>query len=259
MKNQHLRAILLGQRLDTRGLEHQHSIGLSLLTVRAGAEGVAFLFRYGVAVIAGSSPEEEAGLLDRLQLRVADPLSTPEVDQVSFTLKPGGEDHIDPSGGLVLSDISTERLQVVAHVLSKSVALAHYEAQIAAAFDRVEPLAAAIKVKGHVPREGRRLIEHIGDVMVAQHRMVGRVAVEDKPDVLWELPQLERLYARLADEYELLERSRAVDRKLALVGETVRTLVDLAQDQRSVRLEWYIIALIAIELLISIYHLFMGT
>ena len=28
-----------------------------------------------------------------------------------------------------------------------------------------------------------------------------------KPDVLWDNPQLERLHARLADEYELKERA----------------------------------------------------
>ena len=65
-----------------------------------------------------------------------------------------------------------------------------------------------------------------------------------------------RLYARLADEYELAERSRAIDRKLTLVSETVRTLLELVQDQRSVRLEWYIIGLISIEILLSVYQIF---
>ena len=65
-----------------------------------------------------------------------------------------------------------------------------------------------------------------------------------------------RFYTRLADEYELAERSRAIDRKLTLVSETVRTLLELVQDQRSVRLEWYIIGLISIEILLSVYQIF---
>src|SRR5437764_679785 len=68
--------------------------------------------------------------------------------------------------------------------------------------------------------------------------------------------ELERLYARLEDEYELVERSRAMERKLALINETVGTLIDLVQNQRSVRLEWYIIGLIGIEILLSLYQLF---
>jgi uncharacterized Rmd1/YagE family protein len=77
--------------------------------------------------------------------------------------------------------------------------------------------------------------------------------------VLWDRPGLERLYARLADEYELKERSQAIDRKLTLVSDTVRTLLDLVQDQRSVRLEWYIIGLIFIEILLSGYELIFRT
>jgi uncharacterized Rmd1/YagE family protein len=99
-------------------------------------------------------------------------------------------------------------------------------------------------------------VRQIGDSLLTQHRMVGRVAVEDKPDILWDWPELERFYARLADEYELLERGQAVDRKLALVGDTIRTLLELVQDQRTVRLEWYIIILIAIEILLSLYEMF---
>jgi uncharacterized Rmd1/YagE family protein len=88
--------------------------------------------------------------------------------------------------------------------------------------------------------------------------MVGRVEVEEKPDVLWDHPELERLYARLEDEYELVERSRAMERKLALISGTAGTLIELVQNQRSVRLEWYIIGLIGLEILLSLYSLAFG-
>jgi uncharacterized Rmd1/YagE family protein len=251
-----MRALLLGQRLETRGLERQDTIGLAPLTLRIGAQGIAFLFRYGVVVLAGVPAREEIELLDSLRLRITDPLATPEIDQVSIALKADGEDQVEPSGAITLRDASPERLQIVANVLSKNVVLALHESQIAAAFDRIEPLAAGIKRRGRGGREARHLIQQIGDILLTQHRMVGRVAVEDKPDVLWDRPELERLYARLADEYELAERGRAIDRKLTLVAETVRTLLELVQDQRSVRLEWYIIGLIVIEILLSAYQIF---
>lgn len=251
-----VRAMLLGQRLETRGLEHRDTIALMPLTLRVGAHGIAFLLRYGVAVFAGLSAAEEATILDLVRPRLVDPLDPPEVDQVTISLNPEGEDQIEPGGTIALKDASVERLQIVANVLSKSVVLAQHESQIAATFDRIEPLAARIKRRGRVGPEARKLTEQIGEILLTQHRMVGRVAVEDKPDVLWDRPDLERLYARLADEYELVERSRAIDRKLALVSETVGTLLELAQDQRSVRLEWYIICLIVVEILLSMYQIF---
>jgi uncharacterized Rmd1/YagE family protein len=134
--------------------------------------------------------------------------------------------------------------------------LAHHEAQLATTFDRIDRLAIQIKRRGQGGRRMRELVRQVGDVLLTQHRMVGRVAAGDKPDLLWDRPDLERLYARLADEYELPERGEAVDRKLALVGETTRTVLELMQNQRSTRLEWYIIGLIAIEILLSVYELF---
>ena len=251
-----IRALLLGQRIETRGLEHQDTIALAPLTLRVGQQGIAFLFRYGVAVLVGLSHPEEEVLLGTLRASIVEALPTPETDQVQIVVTPDGEDQIEPSGAIVLKDASTERLQILANVLSKSVVLAHHESQIAATFDKIEPLAAGIRRKGRVDRKASQLIQQIGDILLTQHRMVGRVAIEDKPDVLWDRPELERLYARLADEYELLERNSAIDRKLTLVGETVRTLLELVQDQRSVRLEWYIICLIVIEILLSIYEIF---
>jgi uncharacterized Rmd1/YagE family protein len=111
--------------------------------------------------------------------------------------------------------------------------LAHYEFRIAAAFDRIEPLAAALRKKGRTGARSRELLHHIGNVLEMQHKMVGRVETGEKPELLWEHPELERLYMRLADEYELRERDRALDRKLDVISRTVETLLGLVQTRSS--------------------------
>jgi uncharacterized Rmd1/YagE family protein len=252
-----VRALLLGERLETRGLERDDTIAVNPLTLRVGRRGMAFLFRYGVAVFAGLSAIEEDEVLRSLRPRVHNPLATPETDQVEVRVGPVADDQIDPSGAVLLQDASPERFQIVANALSKSLVLSHYEARIAGVFDRIEPLAAGLR-KGRAGAQAKDLLQQMGEVLLTQHRMVGRVEIEEKPDVLWDHPELERLYARLEDEYELAERSRAMERKLALIGETAGTLVDLVQSRRSLRLEWYIIALIGLELLLALYGLATG-
>lgn len=248
-----IRAMLLAERLDTRGLERDDTIATMPLTLRVGRSGgMAFLFRYGVAVFAGLSALEEDDVVRSLRPRLSNPVEPPETDLVHILVKPDREDQVDPSGAVILRQGSPERLQIVANVLSKSVVLSHYEARIAEAFDQIEPLADRLQRTGGTGSQARQLLQHIGRVLLTQHRMVGRVEIEEKPDVLWDHPELERLYARLEDEYELAERSRAMERKLALISKTVDTLLDLVQNQRSVRLEWYIIGLIGLELLLSI-------
>ncbi|HKY82897.1 MAG TPA: hypothetical protein VJM09_15665 [Sphingobium sp.] len=57
----------------------------------------------------------------------------------------------------------------------------------------------------------------------------------------------------MAAEYELGERAAMIDRKLELIGKAADVLLDLVQDKRSVRLELAIIALIAFEIILSLY------
>ena len=50
----------------------------------------------------------------------------------------------------------------------------------------------------------------------------------DKPEIIWEHPNLERLYLRLEDEFEIRERHLALERKLNLVSHTAQTVLGSA-------------------------------
>ena len=95
-------------------------------------------------------------------------------------------------------------------------------------------------------------------MLLTQHKMIGRAEVVDKPEILWENPALERFYGRLQREYELRERHRALDLKLELIARTVGTFLELLQNKRSLRVEWYIVILILVEILFTIYELFLA-
>src|SRR5215211_6397073 len=100
------------------------------------------------------------------------------------------------------------------------------------------------------------MLRTIGQALLVRQRMAGRIEIEEKPDVLWDNPQVERLHARLADEYELKERATALTRKLRVIDETTHALTDLIDTERSMRLEATIVALIVVEILIAFYDLF---
>src|SRR5262249_32235189 len=96
---------------------------------------------------------------------------------------------------------------------------------------------------------------HIGNALLVQHRVSGRVAVAEKPDVVWDRPDLDRLYMRLEDEYELKERAEALSRKLAVISETAEVLTDMIDTKRSLRLEFIIVVLIVFEIVITGYQI----
>jgi uncharacterized Rmd1/YagE family protein len=248
-----VRTLLLGERLDTRGLERKDSLAVMPLTLRLSDGGIAVLFRYGVIVLFDVEPAVENAFLEPLSPLITDPLANREIDEARVQIAPGAEEPIDLSGTIFLREASTIRLQLVADILAKSLVLSHYEARIAGIFDLIEPLATGLRVKGRPAAYSRDLLHQIGNVLTMQHKMVGRVETGEKPELLWEHPELERLYLRLAEEYELRERDRALNRKLEVIARTVETVLSLLQSRSSLRVEWYIVALIVAELILSLY------
>ena len=246
-------ALLLGERLDTRGLEGTAPLATAPVAVLMPGGGIAVIFRYGVAVLFAATREDRNAFVGSVAPFVTDPLPLPEGEEAQLIVQADADQPVDAAGNIVLRDRTIERLQLVADVLAKNLMLAHYETQIATTFDRIEPLAATLREKGRTGARSRELLHHIGNVLAMQHKMVGRVETGEKPELVWEHPELERLYMRLAEEYELRERDRALDRKLDVIARTVETLLGLVQTRSSIRVEWYIVLLIVAELLLAGY------
>jgi uncharacterized Rmd1/YagE family protein len=253
------RALLLGERIDVAGLERSDVISTTPLAFRAGQEGYAVLFRYGALVLFGLSVVEEDELVRGLKPRIIGAFSRPEVEGVTIEIAPDRDDQIAPGGPISTRDLSPPRLLVIADVLGKNVALSHDEREVAKVIEVVEPFAAALARTGRSPSNRREILRTIGQALLAHHRMSGRLEIEEKPDILWDHPELDRLYARLADEYELKERAIGLARKLSVINETARALSDIIDTERSVRLEMIIVALIVVEILVTLYDLVVRT
>ena len=243
-------AILLGERIDLRGVGAADRLGTSPLTLAVEGGGVAVLFRYGTIVFFDVATTRQQTFLHRLQPLVSQPHAEPETEKIEVRVVADVEEGMD---GLTvcLRDTCVERLQLVAEVLSKSVVLALYEARVAESFHRVEPLAVDLERGRQGVRRARGLLRHLGRGLLSELKLVGRVEVTDKPELIWERPELERLYLRLADEFELRERHLVLERKLGLLSRTAGTVLELLHTGRSLRVEWYIVILIVFEIFLG--------
>ncbi len=251
-----IRAALIGSRIDTKPFRADETLAINPLTVAIPGGGCAVLFRYGVAVFFGMSAEQESQFMERLLPLTHEPRTWPEDELLSLYTDDNKLEGVDAQGSLWLHDTSVQRLQLVAEMLARSSVLSDDEARVAKTFEQIEPLAQNLSRKGHGGRKMQVLLTYIGESLLSQQRMVGRAEVADKPDLLWERPELEGLYLRLEDEFELRERHLALERKLEVISNTAETLLDLLQAQRSHRVEWYIVILIVIEICLTLYQLF---
>ena len=248
-----VRALQLGERIDLKGLEREDQFSSDPLAFRTASGGSVMLFKSGAAVFIGLNPIEEDDLIRGLGERIIAPLTEREIETAQLVIKPEDDELLSSSGAIQMKTAEPARLLLVAEVLAVSVALAYDERRIANAFERITPIADALSHRRLPTAPQGQLLQQIGEALSIQQRMASRVDLDEKPDVLWDHPELERFWAKLVDEYDLPQRARAIERKLVVIRETADTIVDLISTRTSHKLEWYIIALISIEIAVSIY------
>lgn len=248
------RALLLGDRLDLKLFKIADCLATTPLTLEVDDEGgIAVLYRYGVVVLFGVKGLDEVRFIEKLKPLLTNPYQTPEIEEMEIHC---GKSSIGVQGGAVsLDEVSLEKLQIIADALSKNLVLTLYEKKVAGEFDKIEPLAQELATHGKVSADSKKLLSKIGSMLLIEHRMVGRAEIGDKPETLWDFPHLEGLYASLEDEFELQERQSALDRKLGLISDTAQTLADVWNNKQLHKLEWYVIALILFEIVISLFEL----
>ena len=250
-----IHALQIGDRINTAGFEGEVLSGTPL-AVRIGQTGLAMVFRYGAVVFLGLTADQEAEFIEGLHARCAGKITPREEEWAKVQVAREGEEPIPVGGPIHVREMSLERLLVVSDALAKSVVLGRDEREVANVFDTIEPFARELATSGQSSRSRINLLKLLGNSLLVQHRVSGRVAVDEKPDVLWDRPDLERLYARLEDEYELSERVEILEHKLEVISDTATTLADIIDAKRSLRLELIVIFLIAFEIIVTGYEIY---
>jgi uncharacterized Rmd1/YagE family protein len=237
--------IVSGESIDFQ------KVGHSPARVVVG-QGVVFVFRTGVLVAINVDTPAFESLRQQLAPLIREANRVDEFEEVTLIIDTSLPEGIDGRGNINLHAASAERLELVAHVMAKTTVLALYERGVAEVFEQVEHIAQQLR-SGVMPRTSRGLLSHIGDALITQIGMVGRAEVTEKPDLAWNDAAIDTLYERLAKEFELAERDRILARKLALISEVAERHLDLLNSRRSLRVEWYIVALILFEICLGLY------
>lgn len=248
-------AFFLGERIQVRSLEKEAVLAKLPLVIAAPGGGCLIVFRYGVVVLFEVSEEDKAALLNKIMAQIVNPFQIPSTEETSIRIDAGAREELSEDY-ISLANAGIPRLQLIAEILAKSLMLDRYERHVSKRMDRIEPTLSKLKKDGFRSLRTRDLLDQISDSLLSLHRMTGIAEIGDKPELLWEYPELERLYVRMEDEYEIGERYKALERKMELIFRTADTLQDLLQTKRTLHVEWYIVILIVVEIVIIVYEMF---
>ncbi len=249
-----VRAVQVARRIVLRRFPSDSALAVTPM-IFAQSDGYVVLFRYGVVVFINIPPLEQQHLIDETLRHYLEEETTGGEEESIEILIVAGQDERIQGGKINLREASIPRLQIIAEVMARSVLLASYEMKISRSFDMVEPLAEKL-TRRHGPKASGHLLQTIGTALATEHDMVGRAAVSEKPDLLWEHSELEGLYLVLEDEFELHERDNALVRKIDLVSRTAQTSLELLHARQTLRVEWYIVILIVVEIGLTLFDLF---
>ena len=99
------RALIVGERINTAGLERPDTIASLPLAFRVGENGMVALFRFGVAVLVGLTPLEEEDRLTKLQARVSGQRARGDDETAVLEIAPDVDEQ-KASGGAIQIRIS---------------------------------------------------------------------------------------------------------------------------------------------------------
>ena len=141
-----------------------------------------------------------------------------------------------------------DQIILISQLLAQSVALDYLTLEVDKALDRIEKHVSNLRRHGRLNISIKGVFKNIGFAMDIRHRVLTSLALFDKPASIWESETLEQLYDALYNHFDIEDRHRSIARKLSFISENTSFLYEFLSTEKSHKLEWIIIFLIAAEI-----------
>lgn len=151
-----------------------------------------------------------------------------------------------------------EKLEVVAEIIAQSVAIDVFDGQVDAMLQEFSAFTTQLERRGRIAARTPHILKLIGKDYSILESMIVRLALLDKPEILWEDAQLEALFLSLRSMFELEDRFTNLDYKLRFLQSNSELMLETLRSRREQFLEVVIIILIAFEIILILYEIFGG-
>lgn len=149
---------------------------------------------------------------------------------------------------IFLPELAVQEIKIISYVLSQSVALERYEDEIETSLSEIGTIVENLKSSGRALLTEKQLLKQIGNALSVKQTAVAHLSLFDKPEEVWESPELENLYNRMNAEYELQDRFDVLNEKIKYLSDTSQMLMNFLAEKRNVFLETIIILLFVVDL-----------
>jgi uncharacterized Rmd1/YagE family protein len=218
--------------------------------------GLIFAFSFGVLVFVDVDPKERVAEIDMLSRHLRLDLSERAVTEEFFVEQNNSEKSRAEFKGLVIDNVTAERLAVLALIVAQSAAMEYYERVVTEYKTKVLEVAKKVAGSGSVRMSPRKLNKLVGEALAMRHEVTGVLHMLDKPDIIWEDAVMDKLYEDIRASFDLPDRFQALEYKLQAIQDSLVLLVETVRDSRLYNADILIIVLIVIEVLFAIFERF---
>jgi len=216
-----------------------------------GGDGEVFFYPFGAAVFHDVPEDRRQAVLARLQ-EVRRGLSAPTVYEECVVLEDAAREPGFAGEALIVDRMTSDRAGVIALTVGQSASMEYYERIVEEMFGRTAELVERLEKKGTVPSRTRPLHRFIGEAIGTRSEVLSVLHLLDRPDATWDDPAMDRIYSELRASFDLVDRYAALEQSLRSVQEALELVLDVARDRRLVLLEAAIVALIVLEIVLSL-------
>lgn len=165
------------------------------------------------------------------------------------------------NNSVVLNTLNLNNLSIVSDVMAQTVALDFYSYRVDELIQHFLEISNHLYNTNNNNNEFYRKINptKIQNLLTLNNMidiiLVSHINLFDNPEASWDNINVYNLYELLRNDFEVKHRYNDIKNKLILIKEDTRFFMELLQNNKSTKLEWIIIILIASEIVIGILGL----
>jgi len=215
-------------------------------------EGDVFVFDYGVLVFWQLAAGDREVFLQKVVAFAQSPLGYILDDE--FTFVETTEKSYIKNDQLHLSEDNVLTRLAVSHGIAQSTKLAQFESGIQQTITDNVHIPENIARTGSARLSRNELARLRGRLFLTKSDIMLNYDLLDVPDFFWEYPELGSYYSIISEYLEINQRVDVLSKKLETISELFNMVADELKHKHSSLLEWIIIWLIAIEIVIFLFH-----
>jgi uncharacterized Rmd1/YagE family protein len=221
-----------------------------------GGDRYLVTYSFGVVATVNVPEEERHELAKALRPALTGAEHKGWADEYAIEVDPALAEDVVEFDRVRVRSLTPDLVDIACRVLAQSVAITQYDIEVDRMVDQFKQLYGTLRATGRPPSHITDLLKSIGANYDIIRAIIADLALLNAPHQAWDDRELERLWLKLREHFDLDDRFERLEFKLGYLRESSTQLLAAVQARRAEFLEAAIVALFIIDIVLVLYELF---